>query len=106
MTSSNSEHTMTSRGVHQSVISQEELLQHLHPSLLHLDYNDLTVILAVFFSSVLVFINIFILAFFISSISQTFRLMKEKEKWFWSLAIVRGVYGIVAAVVGAWSIFC
>lgn len=59
-----------------------------------------SIIIAFFF-----YCGVFIASTMASPITSTYRNLRLKEKIFWNLAIVRGVYGIFCICMGTWAIF-
>ena len=84
----------------QSVHTSEEIVQHLSPHLLHLNYHNLTtklqVVSAVFSFFLLVFLVSLSLVLFI----PIFKQLKLKDKVSACLCITRGMFGISCIVLG------
>ena len=53
----------------------------------------------------LFFCAVYVLSTFISPVILTYKNLRMKEKIFWNLAIVRGVYGFFCIFMGTWAIF-
>jgi len=53
----------------------------------------------------LFFCAVYVLSTFISPLILTYKNLRMKEKIFWNLAIVRGVYGFFCIFMGTWAIF-
>ena len=81
------------------------LVEHIHPVLVDLDYRQWTVKIIFIFGSFLFFVLVYFLTGVVFMTTWTYRNLREKEKMFWKLAIVRAVYGIFCTVVGIWAIF-
>ena len=81
------------------------LVEHIHPLLDELDYNKTSTKLTLVISSFVCYSCVFLLSVSASNTLRTYRNLTGKEKVFWNLAIVRGVYGLFCIVVGIWALF-
>ena len=86
-------------------ISTMGLVEYIHPVLAELDYSKTSVRLSLIISSFVFYAGVFLLSAIVSQLLWTYRNLRVKEKIFWNLAVVRGVYGVFCIVIGVWSIF-
>ncbi|OWF48317.1 protein CLN8-like [Mizuhopecten yessoensis] len=81
------------------------LVECIHPSLAEADYQKTSTKLFFICASFIFFGTVYLLSAVFGSLTKTYRNLKSKEKIFWNLAVVRGVYGSFCTVVGVWAIF-
>ena len=83
-----------------------ELVDYLHPALSTIDFSRSYVKVVTVTLSLVASIAIYYCtqAFFAATLPLYGRL-RAKEKVFWNLSTVRGMFGVFCIVVGAWSIF-
>lgn len=81
------------------------LVEHIHPLLDECDYSKVSTKLTLITSSFAFYSCVFLLSMITSKSLWTYRNLTGKEKVFWNLAIVRGVYGFFCIVIGVWAIF-
>ncbi|XP_069141600.1 protein CLN8-like [Argopecten irradians] len=81
------------------------LVEYIHPALVDVDYSNPTVKLKFVGISFLFFSILYLVSATLASCTQTYRNLRQKEKIFWNLAVVRGAYGLFCIVVGMWAIF-
>ena len=81
------------------------LVEHIHPALAEVDYRKWTVKLTFIFGSFLFFAALYILTGLVSMTTWTYRNLRQKEKMFWKLAVVRAIYGVFCTCIGIWAIF-
>lgn len=81
------------------------LVEHIHPYLADNDYTKTSTKLVMIGTSFIFYSSVFLVSMVFSSLLQTYRNLTGKEKVFWHLAIVRGVYGFFCIIVGIWAIF-
>lgn len=83
-----------------AIIEKEEIIQYLHPSLLHLDYQRPLVKTAIVLTAVIFYCLVFLCSSLLCRYTHTYRNLRAKEKVFWNLAIIRALFGIFGAVIG------
>ena len=81
------------------------IVEHIHPGLAELDYSKISVRLSMIIASFVFYAGVFLASAILSLLLWTYRNLRAKEKIFWNLAIVRGVYGVFCIVIGVWAIF-
>ena len=84
-----------------------ELVDHIHPFLSSLDYSQTSVKVGAATVACLASAALFVLTHFLSALTSTlYQRFRLKEKIFWNLSLVRACFGVFAAGVGVWAIFC
>lgn len=81
------------------------LVEHIHPYLAEADYRQASVKLFFIGCSFTFFGSLFVISGVFASLTKTYQNLRQKEKTFWNLAVVRGVYGVFCIVIGIWAIF-
>lgn len=81
------------------------LVEHFHPSVLDVDFKQTSEKVKYIIASFVFFCGVYFLSTVLSTAVRAYRNLRTKEKIFWHLAIVRGVYGLFCIVVGIWAIF-
>ncbi|CAH1784088.1 unnamed protein product [Owenia fusiformis] len=81
------------------------LVEYIHPSLETLDYKSLKTRSIMVLISVMSFITLFVVSHFVGSFIRTYNNLRMKEKVFWNLAVVRGIFGCAGSVIGVWGVF-
>ena len=81
-------------------------LLYLFPSLSEVDVDSPRIRLAVIFATFAFFSAVFLAAYLLSCNLYTFKYaLTKKEKVFWCLSFVRGVFGLTSTALGAWYLF-
>lgn len=81
------------------------LIEYFHPSLADVNFEQRSTQLKFTAGSFVFFCLVYVVSMILSGTLKTYRNLRIKEKIFWHLAIVRGVYGIFCIVIGVWALF-
>jgi len=87
------------------VIESEEIVQYLHPSLLHIDCFSRQVQLVAVGGAFVFFTVLFVVSLLACNLIPVFGALKFKHRVFMSLAVVRGVFGVSGMFLGSWGLF-
>ncbi|KAL4226779.1 glutamate reuptake [Mactra antiquata] len=81
------------------------LVEHIHPSIAEANFELRSVQFKFIGASFAFFSLVYLASMILSSTLKTYRNLRTKEKIFWHLAIVRGVYGVFCIIIGTWALF-
>ncbi|XP_033746732.1 protein CLN8-like [Pecten maximus] len=81
------------------------LVEDIFPYLVKADYGKTPTKVLFTLASFTFFTFVYLLSAAFGSLTTTYRNLRHKEKIFWNLAVVRGVYGTFCTVIGIWAIF-
>lgn len=87
------------------VVTNMGLLATTNSMIYNADWSQLSVKLKTILLSFVFFCIVYAVSAFTSPVTKTYRNLRMKEKVFWNLAIVRGVYGFFCIVIGIWAHF-
>lgn len=86
------------------VIPSEEIIQYIHPSLLHVDYTSSSVQLFIILLTFVFFVLQFFLTLSIVNFFKAFAYLHMKHRAFLALAVSRAIYGLTCMVFGGYSL--
>ncbi|XP_060079029.1 protein CLN8-like [Ylistrum balloti] len=81
------------------------LIENVVPFRKEEDYQKISTKLFFICVSFIFFVTVYLLSAIFGSWTKTYNNLKQKEKIFWNLAVVRGIYGIFCTTIGLWAIF-